>query len=48
MREKCRNPLFKCKSKTPEEIEVYIIYKGRKYPICKDCWVKIADSDIEW
>jgi len=41
-------PFFKCRSKKPEDIKVYIIYKGRKLPICSDCWSKLSELDIEW
>ncbi len=44
--EKCRNPWHEeCRS---SEIEVYIQMKGEKLPICKRCWGKIADKDLEW
>ena len=44
--EHCKNPWNgKCKS---TEIELYIWFSGRKLPICKHCWEKIADKDVEW
>jgi hypothetical protein len=42
----CRNPWNgKCKN---TDIEVFILYKGDRLPICRRCWSKIADSSIEW
>jgi len=44
--ERCRNPWNgKCRN---TDIEVYILYKGLKRPICSRCWSKIAKSNIEW
>lgn len=44
--ERCRNPWRKdCKE---NDIEVYIHIKGEKLPICRTCWDKIADKDLEW
>jgi len=44
--ERCRNPWDKeCKN---EDIEVYIVFKGEKLPICKRCWSRIAEKDLEW
>jgi hypothetical protein len=44
--ERCQNPWHKdCRS---NDIEVYIIVKGEKRPICRRCWGKIADKDLEW
>jgi len=44
--EKCRNPWNgECES---TDIEVYIYYKGRRLPICRDCWSDIAEKDLEW
>ncbi|MEM2419786.1 MAG: hypothetical protein QXL38_02220 [Candidatus Bathyarchaeia archaeon] len=31
-----------------EDIEVYIVFKGEKLPICRRCWSKIAEKDLEW
>lgn len=30
------------------DIAVYIYYKGRKLPICSECWIEIAQKNIEW
>jgi len=44
--ERCRNPWNgRC---TNTDIEVYIIYKNNKLPICRRCWSRIANSNIEW
>jgi len=44
--EHCRNPWNgKCRN---TDIEVFIVYKGDRLPICKRCWSKIAETDIEW
>lgn len=44
--ERCKNPWNgKCKN---TDIEVYILYKGSRLPICHDCWCEIADKMIEW
>jgi len=44
--ETCRNPWNgECRS---PDIEVYIYYKGRRLPICRDCWSDIAEKDLEW
>ncbi|MGQ9460312.1 MAG: hypothetical protein ACUVRA_03660 [Candidatus Bathyarchaeaceae archaeon] len=44
--ENCRNPWNgECRS---TDIEVYIYYKGRLHPICRECWSDIAEKDIEW
>jgi hypothetical protein len=45
-RERCRNPWNgKCQN---TDIEVFILYKGDRLPICRRCWSKIAESNIEW
>ncbi len=42
----CRNPWNgKCRK---TDIQLYIYYKGRELPICRDCWHDIADRDLEW
>jgi len=46
MVERCRNPWNGGCENT--DIEVYIYYKGRMFPICKSCWANIADKDLEW
>ena len=44
--ERCKNPWNKeCKN---NDIEVYILVKGAKRPVCKRCWNKIADGNVEW
>jgi len=44
--ENCKNPWNgECRS---TEIEVYIYYKGKLHPICRNCWSDIAEKDIEW
>jgi len=44
--EKCRNPWNgECRS---TDIEVYIYFRGRRLPICRDCWTDIAEKDFEW
>ena len=45
---RCQNPFFPCKSKHPNDIAVIILYKGKQHPICKECWAKIANNNIEW
>lgn len=30
------------------DIEVYVLFRGDKFPICRSCWSKIAESEIEW
>ena len=30
------------------DIALYIFYRGRRIPICRECWVEIASDDIEW
>jgi hypothetical protein len=44
--ERCRSPWNgKCKD---TDIEVFIIYKGVRLPICRRCWSRIANSNLEW
>jgi hypothetical protein len=44
--EHCKNPWNKeCKS---SDIEVYILFGGEKLPICRRCWSRIANKDLEW
>jgi len=44
--ERCMSPLNpRCGS---ERIKLYIMWKGRRLPICESCWRKIAESDLEW
>ena len=44
--EKCKNPWKEECKKT--DIEVYIFYKNKRVPICKKCWTKIAEKEINW
>ena len=42
----CKNPWKqKCKN---TDIEVYIYYKNSNLPVCRKCWSKISEKDIEW
>jgi len=44
--ERCGNPWNpEC---TNEDIELYILIRGRKLPICRSCWNEIADKNLEW
>ncbi|HKZ87600.1 MAG TPA: hypothetical protein VJ066_00405 [Candidatus Bathyarchaeia archaeon] len=44
--EQCKNPWKnQCQS---ENIKLYIMFKGEKIPICKQCWTNIADIDADW
>ena len=44
--EYCQNPWNpRCES---PDIELYIVYEGKTIPICKSCWQKIAETDLEW
>jgi hypothetical protein len=44
--EHCRNPWNgRCRN---TDIEVYILYKSSRLPICRCCWSKIANSNVEW
>ena len=44
--ERCRNPWNgRCRN---TDIEVFIVHKGSRLPICRRCWSKIANSNIEW
>jgi hypothetical protein len=44
--EHCKNPWKNnCKS---ENIKLYIQFKGEKLPICKQCWNRIADDEVNW
>ena len=45
--EQCKNP-FKEDECTNTDVETYIVYKGERLSICKECWIKIAESDIQW
>jgi len=44
--ERCKNPWHReCKN---NDIEVYISFKGERLPICRKCWGRIADKELEW
>jgi len=44
--EHCKNPWNdNCKS---ENIKLYIVVKGEKLPICRQCWSSLAEKDMEW
>ena len=44
--EHCRNPWHKeCKG---NDIEVYILFRGERLPICRRCWTRLAEKDMEW
>jgi len=44
--EYCTNPWNgKCQN---TDIEVLILYKGVRLPICRRCWSKIANSNLAW
>jgi hypothetical protein len=46
LRERCRNPWNgKCEN---TDIQVYILYRGEKLPICSRCWSEICETDLEW
>jgi len=46
VKETCLNPWNgKCGN---TDIALYIMYKGRRLPICRDCWEAISSKDIEW
>jgi hypothetical protein len=46
MMEHCKNPWKNdCKS---GNIKLYIKFKGEKLPICKRCWSRIADNELNW
>jgi hypothetical protein len=44
--EHCRNPWNGTCRNT--DIEVIVVYKGARLPICRRCWSKIANSNVEW
>ena len=44
--ERCQNPWNgRCRS---TDIELYIYYKGKRLPICRSCWGRMAGLNIEW
>jgi len=42
MTEKCMNPFKECHN---TNIVLYIMYRGRKLPICESCWWELAEKD---
>ncbi len=45
-RENCMNPWNgECGN---ADIVLYIIYEGKRLPICQACWEVISSKDIEW
>ncbi|MEA2089283.1 MAG: hypothetical protein U9O89_00775 [Thermoproteota archaeon] len=45
-KERCRNPWkSECKN---TDIELYILYKDERRPICRGCWAKIAEKELQW
>ncbi|RLF12389.1 MAG: hypothetical protein DRJ69_00970 [Thermoprotei archaeon] len=44
--EVCMNPWNgECRS---TEIAVYIYHGGERLPVCRRCWIELADGDYEW
>jgi len=44
--ERCKNPYkHKCSS---ENIKLYILLKGEKLPICRQCWSSLAEQEGDW
>jgi hypothetical protein len=44
--EHCKNPWKEtCKN---GNITLYILFKGEKLPICRQCWSTIAEEEIDW
>ncbi|RLI13032.1 hypothetical protein DRO35_01420 [Candidatus Bathyarchaeota archaeon] len=44
--ERCMNPWNKKCSNT--DIVLYIMFNGKRLPICHKCWEEISSKDIEW
>jgi len=45
-KETCMNPWNgRCGS---TDIALYIMYKGDRLPICRECWEAISSKDVEW
>lgn len=42
----CQNP-WNSECNNPD-IVLYIVNKGEKIPICRPCWQKITEFEIEW
>jgi len=46
LEETCRSPLNpNCGGR---DIAVYIVWDGKRLPICHKCWMQIAETDLEW
>jgi len=45
--ERCMNP-WNGKKCSSTDIALYIMFKGRRLPICWKCWKDISSKDIEW
>jgi len=46
LEERCRSPLNpNCGGR---DIAVYIVFDGKRLPICQRCWEQIAETDLEW
>jgi len=43
----CDNP-FTGKKCGSTDIVIYIMFKGKKKTLCRECWSKIADKNKEW
>jgi len=44
--EHCKNPWQKeCRE---DDIELYIQFKGERLPICRQCWRRLVEKDVEW
>ena len=42
----CMNPWNRdCRN---TDIEVYIYYNNERIPICRLCWEKLADKELDW
>ncbi len=45
-KERCKNPWDgRCGR---DDIALYIFYNGERVPICRRCWSRIANRNIEW
>ena len=50
MNEICENPFRKRKCENTD-IQLYIIYKDHKLPVCRKCWIQLSEGrykDKEW
>jgi hypothetical protein len=42
----CRNPWNpKCEN---SDVVLYIVFESTRYPICRNCWLTISESYLEW